>query len=178
MLSRGQAILKSGMATPVGISFLSLSFLDTWWVSSGSHGTNGLNLFVLLVLLRWLKPRLEGGGPLLINSPTGAKWVGQFLKRTNKFGRGVPVEAPLGERICTGYVSQWWDLFGFLSYLKIGQTHWIVKKDKCARDLPMPKVQRERTGCWRTRAMRRLRWNFVVDKRQGHGRSGLVWSVR
>ncbi len=58
------------------------------------------------MLLRWLKPRLEGGGPLLINSPTGAKWVGQFLKRTNKFGRGVPVEAPLGERICTGYVSQ------------------------------------------------------------------------
>jgi hypothetical protein len=25
--------------------------------------------------------------------------------------------------------------------------------------------------------MRRLRWNFVVDKRQGHGRSGLVCSL-
>lgn len=75
-------------------------------MSSGSHGKNGLNLFVLRVLLRSLKPRLEGGVPLLINSPTGAKWVGRFLKQTNKFGHGVPVEAPLGERICTGYVSQ------------------------------------------------------------------------
>ncbi len=69
------------MATPVGISFFSVSFLDTWWVSSGSHGKNGLNLFVLRVLLRWLKPRLEGGVPFLINSPTGTKW-------TNKFGHG------------------------------------------------------------------------------------------
>jgi hypothetical protein len=111
LLSRGQAILKSGMATPVGISYFSVSFLDTWWVSSGSRGKNGLNLFVLRVLLRWLKPRLEGGMPLLINSPTSAKWVGRFLKRINKFGHGVPVEAPLGEnlyRLCKSMMRSFW----------------------------------------------------------------------
>ncbi len=49
--------------------------------------------------------------PLLINSPTGAKWVGRFLKRINKFGHGVPVEAPLGEnlyRLCKSMMRSFW----------------------------------------------------------------------
>ncbi len=63
------------------------------------------------MLLRWLKPRLEGGLPLLVNSGAGAKWVGRCLKRTNKFGDGVPVEAPLGEnlyRLCKSMMRSFW----------------------------------------------------------------------
>jgi hypothetical protein len=54
----------------------------------------------------------------------------------------------------------------------------LCKKTNVPGICQMPKVERERTGCWRTRAMRRLRWNFVVDKRQGHGRSGLFARVK
>lgn len=116
--------------------------------------------------------------PLLINCPTGAKWVGRFLKRINKLGHGVPVEAPLGEnlyRLCKSMMRSFWNSVLLKDWTNPRD---FAKKTNVPGIRQMPKVQRERTGCWRTRAMRRLRWNFVVDKRQGHGRSGLFARVK